>query len=800
MMAAYAQSTVRGKVTVNVTREGGEAVADATVSLMKAKDSSLVKTALTDKSGNAELESIREGQYFLQVTHVSYKKAFGGGITISTEQLNVSRSINVIASSGNTLKDVTVTARKPFIERQFDKLVVNVEASITAAGSSAFEILERSPGITVDQNDNISMKGKSGVIIMIDGRVTPMSGADLANMLRGMPANSIEKIELITNPSARYDAAGTAGIINIRMKKDQRVGANGTLTAGAGWGKYWRHNEGASFNYRNKKVNVFGNYNFSDRRLYNELSIVRRFYDAATDTMTGGFDQFSVMHFPVNTHVGRFGMDFFPSRKTIIGFVFNGLANNINRNIVNDAKALNHKEYADSLFTTLNSSDERLRHHGLNINLKHTLDSTGRELSMDLDYARYVNGMDPRLATSYYDLSGNPKGSPYVLDGVMKGQLNIYSFKADYIHPLKNEARVELGLKSSYVKADNDLVFYEEINGVKRYDSTKSNHFVYKENINALYVNVSKAWKKVNAQVGLRAEQTNINGLQLAIGQGFDSSYLQVFPSATLNYTLKNKDILGVSVSRRIGRPTYSQLNPFKYYIDPTSYREGDPALRPQFTYSYELTYTHKQTIATLSYSRTTNNILWVLIPARDGDKIYSVETNKNLAIFHNFGVSVSSAIKITPWWNTQNNLDLYYGHFKGNLANTPLSNGSPTLNITNNHMFTFKKGWAGELNIYYQARQRFGYAIAQSVSRVAAGVQKTIMDRKGTVRFSMSDIFFTDYPRVTSEFSIYRQFFKARRNTRVAQITFTYRFGKNTVPGARRRTGGAEEEKSRAN
>jgi iron complex outermembrane receptor protein len=798
--AAFSQNTiVRGKINVVVVNEMAAPVADATVSVMNAKDSSLVKIGLTDKTGSTEFGSIKEGNYFLLVTHAGFRKEYSEMFAIHSGQLALEKRITLIVS-GSNLEAVTVSARRPFIERQFDKLIVNVEASITAAGSSAFDILERSPGITIDQNDNISMKGKNGVVLMIDGRISPLSGPDLANMLRGLPSDAIEKIELISNPSARYDAAGTAGIINIRMKKDQRVGTNGNLTTGTGYGKYWRHNEGLSFNHRNKKVNIFGSYNFSDRKLYNELNIVRRFFDAITDTMTGGFDQFSVMHFRVNNHTARIGADFFPTSKTVFGFVFNMLSNNISRDINNQAKALNYFEGIDSFFTTLNTSDEKLRHYGLNINFKHTFDSTGKELTVDLDYARYASNMDPRLATTYYDLGGNEKGFPYILDGSLNGRLHIYSVKADYIQPLKKAVKVEAGIKSSYVKADNDLVFYEEISGISQYDASKSNHFIYEESINAAYINISKAWKKINTQVGFRAEHTNGKGLQVASGQRLNTSYLRIFPSATFNYTLKNNDILGVSISRRIDRPTYSQLNPFKYYIDPTSYREGNPGLRPQFTYAYEFSYTRKQTIATLSYGKTTDNLLWVLIPAQDGNKIYSVETTRNLAIYHGFGVSVTSGLKIAKWWNSQNNLDLYYSIYKGELANTSLNNGGPSFNMSNNNMLTFNKSWSGEVTVYYQARQRVGYAIAQSVFRLAAGAQKVIMNKKGTLRLNVSDIFFTDYPRVTSTFNIYKQFFKARRNSRVAQLTFTYRFGKNTVPGARRRTGGAEEEKNRAN
>ncbi|HSU26891.1 MAG TPA: outer membrane beta-barrel protein, partial [Chitinophagaceae bacterium] len=691
-------------------------------------------------------------------------------------------------------------AKKPFIERQFDKLVLNVESSIISAGSSAFEILEKAPGVTIDQNDNISLKGKSGVIFMIDGKITPVSGQDLAAMLKGLPSSSIEKIELITNPSARYDASGTAGIINIKMKKDQRMGTNGTFTISLGYGKYWRHNEGISFNHRNKKLNVFGNYNFSGRKQFIDLALKRRFFNENTDTMTGGFDQVTNATQTFVNHTGRLGLDLFASKKTIIGIVLNVLANDQGRHYDSYAKVLNYKESVDSMFTTLNRSHEILDHYGINLNLKHVFDSTGKDLSVDLDYAKFSTDMDPRLDVIYYDVNGTVKGAPYSLIGISQGRLNIYSLKADYTHPIKKIAKIETGIKSSYVKADNDLVFHQVINGVTSYDSSKSNHFIYQENINAFYLNISRAWKKINLQFGIRAEQANVKGNQLTTHQVFDSSYLKLFPSATANYILKNKDILGLSVSRRITRPGYNQLNPFKYFIDPSSYRTGNPGLLPQFTYSYEFSYTHKQTILALSYSKTKNNLLAVIIPEVEGNKIYSVETTRNLATVHGLALDISSSLRIAKWWNTQNNLDIYYNKYTGNLANTPLDDGIPVLSMNSTSSFSLGKNWLGECNLSFRSKQVVGYLTTRSVFRMAAGIQQSILKKAGTLRLNITDIFHSDLIKNVSSFKIYRQEYNYVRNTRFVTLTFSYRFGKNTVARARQRTGGAEEERGRAN
>ena len=275
ILTAQAQ---RGSVKVTIVNDQQAALENATVEVVKAKDSSLVKAGITDKNGSAELENIRFGDYLLKVTMVNYNMRYSSSFTLSAEQTVATLPNIILSPRTGQLGGVTVTAKKPFIQKLSDRIVVNVENSIVSAGSSAMDVLERSPGVNVDHNDVISLRGRSGVIIMIDGKPTAMTGADLANYLRGLPSAAIERIEIITNPSAKYDASGNSGIIDIRMKKDQRLGTNGTFTAGYGQGVYPKANAGTTFNYRNKKVNIFGNYNYAYRIGLNHLFLDRNFY------------------------------------------------------------------------------------------------------------------------------------------------------------------------------------------------------------------------------------------------------------------------------------------------------------------------------------------------------------------------------------------------------------------------------------------------------------------------------------------------------------------------------------------
>jgi hypothetical protein len=795
----------KGRIGITILSPENTPLEGATAELLRSKDSVLVKTSLSDKSGVAIFEQVKPGEYLLRTTMVNHTASYSAPFTIGSDNLTVTLSSIVLspAPSGQ-LQNVTVTGRKPFIQKLTDRIVVNVENSIVSAGSSALDVLERSPGVTVDGNDAISLRGRAGVIIFIDGKPSPMTGADLANYLRGLPVNAIERIEIITNPSAKYDAAGNSGIIDIRMKKDQRLGTNGTLNAGYGQGIYPKANAGTTFNYRNKIVNVFGNYNFSHRQMLNELILNRNFYNRGI--FNGSDDKHNYAKMTVNGHNARIGADFFPGKKTIIGFVVSSNSNsftrdNRNSSVVNDASL-----QPIFTFNTRATNDDAGKNMVGNINFKTTFDSTGRELTADVDYGTFTNASLSSTGTRYFKLDGSSQQPDYILDGDQDGKLTLKTAKADYVHPLKKGAKFEAGAKTSFVSSDNDAKFFDMSSGSPVNDMNKTNQFFYQENNNAAYMNFSKDYKKFNFQVGLRGEQTNIKTHQVRGNIKWDSAYLQLFPSAYFNYKLKEDQTLGVSVSRRIDRPGYSQLNPFLFLIDVTTYGTGNPGLLPQFTWSYEMNYNVKSLNFTLGYSRTSRvqNIAIVRfrdafpnIPSEDN---VTVQIPVNLDASEYYGLTISAPVRISKWWNMVNNGNVYYNHFKGNLGGTALDNGAPAFDIRTNNTFTFGKGWAAELNGNFNSGGRYGYMVSKSQWGVATGVQKTVMKGKGTVRFNVTDIFWTNLPRATINFpGKYIENWHAYRETRVANLNFTYRFGSNKVQAARKRATASEEERRRA-
>ena len=799
-----AQPSNTGKITTTIKNENQQALENATVQLVKSKDSSLIKTALTDNKGIAEFEHIAFGSYLVKSSMVNHTSQYSVVFNITPGE-PTARVPVLLPRQSSKMKEVVVEGKKPFIQKLTDRIVVNVDNSIISAGSSAMDVLERSPGVNIDQNDVISLRGKQGVIIMIDSKPTPMTGTDLANYLKGLPSDAIDRIDIITNPSAKYDAAGNSGILDIHMKKDQHLGANGTLTAGYGQGIYSKTNEGITFNYRNKDVNVFGNYSYAYRKGLNHLILDRNFYTNGAFDGEDKKDNYTT--FPLNFHVARLGADFFIDKKTIIGFVVNSNFINYHSLNTNNSTVIDNQKRPSYTFQTHENSTSGFDNTVGNINFKHTFDSSGKVLSGDVDYGVYNSKALTNNATDYYKLNGEVMQPSYILLGNQNGKLTLKTAKADYENPLKKGAKLEAGFKTSDVASDNDAKFFDASSGTPINDTTKTNHFLYEEYNNAGYINFSKEYTKFNIQLGLRGEGTQLRTHQLKGDIYFDSAYFQLFPSAFFNYKITKDKTLGFSVSRRIDRPNYSSLNPFLFLIDVSTYNTGNTALLPQLTWSYEVNYTVKNLNFSLSYSHIKDVQNIAIAKFKDvfpnshfEDSNITVEIPVNLKSSDYIGLSVSAPVNITSWWNMINNADIYYNHFEGDLGGSSLDNGAPAADIKTDNTFSFKKGWSAELNASFNSGGRDGYMVSKPQWAVSSGIQKLMLKSKGTLRFNITDIFWTNLPNAVITYpGKYIERWHALRESRVGTISFTYRFGRNTVQAARKRTTGSEEERQRA-
>jgi hypothetical protein len=769
-------------------------VEDGVLQLLKASDSSLVKTEITPAGGGFSFTGIPHGAYLLFASAPGFGRLVTGPLTVSRDTTLAPLTMKGVEQA---LKEVAVVAKKPFIERDKGKVILDPEASVMLAGASAFDVLEKAPGVRIDNNENISLNGRPGTAIWIDGKPTPMTGSDLSNYLRGMPASAIDKVEFISNPSARYDAAGSA-IINIRLKKDKRIGTNANLSVSYGQGVYPKSNNSISFNHRDKKINFFGSYSYARREAFSHLRLLRKF--SVRDSFIGAFDQDNYTRFDFNTNVARTGLDYTINRKNTIGFVLSGVHNSWDPTTNNTSDVYDSQYQYASLFRTSSNNSNRLANVSGNVNFRHDFDSAGTSLVTDLDVAAYSNQSRQNIETRYFDPLYNEMRNPYVLHGDLDGSLNIYAIKNDFSKTFAKGLRLETGNKSSYVVADNALAFYDRSGGLNIYDSTKSNHFIYTENINAAYLTASKDFQKWSFQLGLRAENTNITGEQEVYNANFRRSYTQLFPSALVSYKLNKKNTLEFNYSRRIRRPGYEQLNPFKFYLDPTTYREGNPLLQPSTTESFELNHIFRDRIyTTLGFGRTFNNIIQVIAPVENQQQV-TVQTNRNLSMVDVYTFNSAIPVEVTDWWTTSTDFNIYYAFYTGNVAATQL-NASGGLNASFNSQNTFSlpKDFSIELSGNYQAKEKYAFDVIDPIWSVNAGIQKKVFSNRGTLRLSVNDIFYSFRIKADVKYTDYDETFIVQRDSRVVTLAFSYRFGKNSVPGAKRRNGAADDLKQRA-
>jgi hypothetical protein len=799
------------KITGLVKDETNKPLQSISVSLLKAKDSSLVKLAVTGKDGRYEFENIAEGNYFVTVTSVGYEKKMSSVVSIDSSTVPIEVNALQLVQAAKRLGEVTVTAKKPFIETKIDKTVVNVDVSPTSAGATALEVLEKSPGVTVDNDGNISLRGKAGVIMMIDGKLTYLSATDLANMLKNMPASALDQIEIMTNPSSKYDASGNSGIINIKTKKGKNAGLNGSIMVGITSSMYKprdatyyipKSQNSINFNWRKNKINLFGNYNPNAFRGRNTLNLESKFLDNSKSITGYNFTE-TRFKFGNNNHTLKIGMDWYADKKNIFGIVASGFAFSGHPTPTTIADLTDVNGQLESRLSSYTENKIKFTNGTVNLNWKHSFDTTGKELTADFDYVVYSNVSDMMLASNFYDGSLQHTGSS-TLRGHLPSNIDIYTFKSDYVHPIKG-GRIEAGVKFSYVKNDN-VVNYERLVGSKwETDYIRSNHFIYDENINAAYINFNRQIKKWTFQGGLRIENTVANGNQLGnqfVPQTkFKRDTTNLFPTAFVSYAMNDKNTLTVSYGRRIRRPNYQDLNPFTYFLDSLSYQQGNIYLQPEYTHNIELSYSFKSKyIATLSYNNTDDVISQIvkLDPNNPSSKIRYL-TVDNVAKFRSLGISITTPITIAKWWAANLFTNVYNNHFEGvyDTINIDLAFASFTMNLTNN--FNFGKGYSGELSGFYRYKTINSLTKLEPVYQISIGAQKQVMKGKGTIRMNIRDPFAWQKFQGVSKYGLIDGSFLARPDIRQITTSFTWRFGKNGQQAQpRRRSSSSQDEQNR--
>jgi outer membrane receptor protein involved in Fe transport len=802
-MAGYAQPgtlEIKGKV-VGPSKQGVEA---ATVLLLVAEDSGLVKTTVTDAGGNFAFNQVKAGRYLVQVTASGYKTATSAITDLQPGMAPVDLGAIELATADKSLAGVVITAKKPFIEQKIDKMVVNVDAAVTNAGSTVLEVLEKSPGVTIDRDGQIALKGKQQVVVMMDGRPTYLAPQELANLLRNMPSSAVESIEIMTNPSAKYDAAGNSGVINIRTKKNKQRGFNGSVSLNYGQGVYWRTNDNFNINYRSGKFNVFANGGYSKWNGFNNLDIERNFIDAS-GKLTARLESYSRMRNQSDNYTLKVGTDYYQSQKTTIGFVASGFYNPEQFSSKNTSYLQDEFLTTDSIVYAESTNDNLWRNASINLNLRHQFDSTGRELTMDLDYVRYRATNDQDFVNTTYTDKWEMQHQES-LRGDLPVNIDIYSAKADYTHPFRKGLKMETGVKTSYVETNSSALYFKQFTGGEQPDYSKTNSFLYKENIHAAYVNFSKQIRKFGIQAGLRYEYTHIRGLQYGNPTVQDSSFTRtygnLFPTIFVSYQASKDHQWGLNYGRRIDRPAYQDLNPFLFFLDKYTYQSGNPFIRPQYSDNIELSHTFKGFLTTtLNYGYTSDFMTETFEQEQlpNGDESYATIVRQgNIGQRHTGGIAVSAQVPVKKWWTAIIYTNLNYNQFNGILNDERINVEATNLLVNINNQFRFNKGWSGEISGWYRTKGVEGQIMIDPLGQLSVGLAKQVLKDKGTVKLNVRDVLYTQVANGEINFQSTQASFRQVRDSRVATITFTYRFGKPIKGVKARKSGGAGDEQNR--
>lgn len=790
---AIAQNAADRSIQISVQSEDKTVLGNTTVALLRQKDSSLVRTAITDEKGIALFRSLPAGEYICRISRVAYQLQHTNVLDLNQKDKIVS-TITLKASS-TTLENVTVTARKPFVQLLPDKTVVNVDAGITNAGTTVLEVLEKSPGVTIDRDGNISLKGRSGVQVMLDGKLTMLSGTDLNNLLNGMNASQVETIELIDNPSAKYDAAGNAGLINIRTKRNKQKGFNGTLTIAAGQGIYPKSNNNLQINYRSGAVNFFVNYGMNANQGMNEMIARRTYYkEEAKTNPESVLEQPFFNKFTGVTNTIRTGMDYYVSKKTTLGLTLNGTALQRNNMGSNMARWINENGSIDSLIYTNSDNNSKWKFGGVNVNARHVI-SADKELSADVDYLRY------KIRSDQYFKNTRTDAAAYIEEnrGDLPSDLEIVSAKADYLQRFKG-LQWEAGWKSSHINTDNFVQYFTRQSGNWQPDLGRTNHFLYTENIHALYTNFNTSRGKWDLQSGVRYEYTGYRARQLGNGvvkdSAFTRNYHNLFPSVFISYNVDSSNTFSIRAGRRIDRPPFQRLNPFMSIINKYTFESGNPLILPQYTWNFEVSHLFKQILSTsFSYNITNDYFSQIFYPGKDSGTI--VYSNGNVGKMRNFGVTMSAQLQPAKWWSVTVQGNFTHKKFQGILWRVYEASRSQ-YNFNLNNQFRFKKGWAAEITGFFIGKnQNDIQEILDPTGQIAAGISKQILKNKATLRLTVRDIFYTQDMEGWTYFQHVIEYFRLTRDSRVATLSFTWRFGK-AMKQTVKRTNGADDEINR--
>jgi len=753
-------------------------LAFATVLLRQVRDTTWVRDALATAEGRYAFAQLPAGQYRATVLLLGYRPyrsapfAVAGAVVLPAIEL---------AAASQQLRGVEVVGQRPLLEMQPGKLVLHVAASPTAAGATALEILQKIPGLVV-LNDRLSLAGREGLTILLDGRTTHYT--DVVSVLKDFPGSSIDRVEVLTQPGAAYEAAGSAGVLNIILKKNTSLGTNGTLMGTAGYGRFGKASGALDLNHRTRRgLNVFGNYGYTYRRTYEQLNTDRLATEAGQPVT---YAQSSYQPRTAGVHTTRVGADLPLTRRQSLGVLLTGYTAGTQVDYENRIEVTSAAQ--TRLNTTRNDNQRRTSSYAANLNYKLALDSVGRELLLDADYSAYRAGNDNHLTNSLAD------NSEQRLRFNQQTDITLRSARADYHHPL-GTAKLAAGAKVSAADIDSQLDFASLAPGGSQPVPGRADHFQYTEQLAAGYLSLDRQWAGVQVLAGLRGEHTHSVATSVALSRTVARDYFQLFPSVSLSRALTKKLGTSLAYGRRIDRPGYQDLNPSIVYLDPYSQQQGNPFLRPQLTdaYSAALTY-QQQPVLQLAYNRTTDPIS--LVTGQQDSVLYSTTTN--LGRLSHYSATLNFPLHVGKLVSGYGGINLFYKQYEGQYLSGEYRQGQLSGLAYLQTTVRLPQGVRLEVSGFYHSAGVNGLIAFRPFGSATVGLQKAVWHDQLQVRLVAADVFFTNKQQGTVRYQDLDIHFFTQSESRQVRLSLSYSFGNQKLKAARTRTTSLDDERGR--
>jgi len=785
--AVAEMAVVKGKVV----NDKNEPVEYATAVLLSPETGEVVKGEVCNNKGEFAISRVDKGNYVLSVSMVGYKQKDTEKLVVDGKLSVIERTI-VLNEQVEQLQAVEVVGKKDFIEQAVDKVVINPDASVTTASESVYDILRKLPGVSIDNNDNITLKGMQGVRVLIDDKPTYLTAQQLASWLKSMQGKEVERIEIIENPSARYDAEGNSGIINIKTKHIKAPGFNGSVNAGLTVSEAYRPeaaplggNGGINLNMNYGKLNLYGNYSNYHWAGWNTMDAVRRY----TGTELQGASQLVTNKgdYRGSSHNYKAGADYFLAKKHVLSMMVRGNSGSNKEGMHNQTNFRDVNLITDSLLISDSEGHNKWSSNTYNLNYKWDIDSMGQSLLFDIDYARFHFNSSNNQEGQYYRPDLTELNKDLLVITSQGNDISILSSKLDHVWPVSKQLHLESGLRISTVTTESFI----DMDGTL----TQNDQFIYQEDIQAAYLNARWQLRKTSLQLGLRLENTLSKGNSVTTNQVNDTSYLKLFPSFFVQQQLTDKHNLNFRYSYRIGRPNYQHLNPFKWMVDPYTFNVGNPNLKPQFTHTAALTHSYQNKLISALGVNYTDGLFTQIIRQNDENRtVYQTMENLNSSL----DVTLSETLQLQPvkWWRLNGTVTGMYKTIDLG-DNDPLSRFSVMGNMSN----TFTLPWKVDLEVSgrYSSSQLVSNVIMRPRYSIDLGVQRSFFNHKGMLKLAVNDVFNTNrgsaYARHANVDIDVQNGWSSRR----LSLSFNYRFGKDDFKTRANRATSSSEESGRA-